>query len=430
MKYDVDEKLKPGAMLLYGLQWWVVTIPAVITMGLVLGKTHFGGDAAAQAFYMQKLFFIMGATLLMQMLAGHRLPLVIGPASVLLIGILASLSASVASIYTAIIIGGILLTLITVFGLLKYFERVFTSRVIIVIMLLIPITLGPTIVNLIFKDTSSAVFDLLFVLITSIALLLLNHLLKGMWKSITLVIGILVASLAYNIMSTEGLPVMQDGVGLAGKAQSSLFIALEFDAGVILAFVFCTIALMINELGSIQAVGQMVNAKDLQKRQDRGVAVMGVSNIFAGFLGVVGSIDYSSSPGIIASSGCASRFPFIPTAILLIICAFTYPLIELLLSIPNVVMGTILLYVMISQFSAGLGMCVRNKAVADFNDGAIIGLPLMVAILISFMPKEASAQIPSLVRPILCNGFVMGVITVFLMEHIVYPKRNGAKEKL
>lgn len=129
------------------------------------------------------------------------------------------------------------------------------------------------------------------------------------------------------------------------------------------------------------------------------------------------------SPGIISATGCASRFPFIPTAILLLACSFFPMLIGGLLSIPNIVMGVILIYVMLSQFAAGLQLLVRQKAVTEFNDGAVIGLSMMVALLISFAPSEALVQIPSLLRPILGNGFVMGVITVLVMEHLVYRKK-------
>lgn len=160
----------------------------------------------------------------------------------------------------------------------------------------------------------------------------------------------------------------------------------------------------------------------MEKRSTRGVAITGISNIVAGLTGVIGPIDYSMSPGIISSTGCASRFPFIPTAILLLACSFFPMLVRGLLTIPNIVMGVILLYVMLSQFGAGLQLVVRQKAVMEFNDGAVIGLSMMVALLISFAPAEALAQIPSLLRPVLGNGFVMGIITVLLMEHLVYRK--------
>lgn len=423
MKYNLEDKPKLAALILYGLQWWVVALPSIVILGLVVSKLHLGGDAGAQALYMQKLFFISGVTLLVQIRFGHKLPIVVGPASVLLIGVLASASGSVSAIYTAIAIGGLLITLVAASGLLRYAQKIFTPRVIIVTILLIPLTLSPTIINLIFRNAQHTGFNLGFSLLLVFALLIGNKLLKGMWKSTTLLWGILIGTLTFYFFN--GWPVPTEGVTTTASPSvfASLFITPEFDLGVILSFLFCALVLTINEISSIQAIGQMIKAEGMEKRSTRGVAITGISNIVAGLTGVIGPIDYSMSPGIISSTGCASRFPFIPAAILLLACSFFPMLVRGLLTIPNIVMGVILLYVMLSQFGAGLQLVVRQKAVMEFNDGAVIGLSMMVALLISFAPAEALAQIPSLLRPVLGNGFVMGIITVLLMEHLIYRKK-------
>ncbi len=421
MRYQLEEKLKSFPSFLYGLQWWLVTVPAIVVMGLVVAKLHFGADIAAQTFYMQKLLLILGVTLLCQVLLGHKLPLVVGPASVLLIGVLASVASGVSAIYTAIMVGGVFITIIALCGLLKFFQKIFTPRVIAAILLLIPITLSPTIIKLIFSNPSTPIFNLTFVLATIVALVICNQLLRGIWKSTTLVWGIVIASLLYYVF--VGYPTAQP---IANNSSENiyLFIKPELDLGVILSFLFCSFVLIINEVASIQAVGHMLGADNMQKRAKRGVAINGLSNIASGAMGVMGSVDYSSSPGIISATKCASRFPFIPTAILLIASAFVPGLVRGLLSIPNMVMGTILLYVMTTQFSAGIQMAVVDKVVSNFNDGISIGLSMMVAIAISFMPTEMAKEMPAMLRPILSNGFVMGVFMMLIMEHLVFRKNR------
>ena len=94
-------------------------------------------------------------------------------------------------------------------------------------------------------------------------------------------------------------------------------------------------------------------------------------------------------------------------------------------------MGSVLLYLMSSQLSAGLQMLARNKAVADFNSGIIIGFPLMAALALAFVPHEVINQIPAFIRPIVGNGFVMGVIFVLLLEHLVlkHPPLKSKKSE-
>lgn len=424
MKYNIEDKPTLAATILYGLQWWVVALPSIVILGLVISKLHFGNDVEAQAFYMQKLFFIVGVSLLVQVFFGHKLPLVAGPASILLIGILASISVSVSAIYTAIAIGGLFITLIAVSGLLRYAQKIFTARVIIVTILLIPITLGPTIIKLIFGNTQHTGFNLAFSLLLVIALLLGNKWLSGVWKSTTLISGIVIGTLLFYLLNELPVPTATLAITThASAASAALLIVPEFDPGVIFSFLFCALVLIINEISSIQAVGQMTDAPNMKKRNMRGVAIIGISNMVAGLTGVIGPIDYSMSPGIISATGCASRFPFIPAAILLLACALFPILTSWLLMIPNIVLGVILIYVMLSQFGAGLQMMVQQKAVVHFNDGAVIGLSMMIALLISFAPAHALEQIPSILRPILGNGFMMGIITVLVMEHLVYRKK-------
>lgn len=97
---------------------------------------------------------------------------------------------------------------------------------------------------------------------------------------------------------------------------------LDFEAGTILAFLFCYIALIVNELGSIQAVGHMLQADRMDQRTTRGVGIVGVTNVLSGLFGVIGPVDYSMSPGVISATGCASRYTLLPAGAGLILCAF------------------------------------------------------------------------------------------------------------
>ncbi|HAH58071.1 MAG TPA: xanthine permease [Bacteroidales bacterium] len=425
MQYNLEDKPRLLPMILYGLQWWIVTVPALIVMGLVLAKLHFGADLLAQGYYMQKLFAILGLTLLAQIFFGHKLPLVVGPASVLLVGILASLSSGIPAIYTAIMIGGLVMAIMAAAGMLKILQRLFTTRIIVTIMFLIPITLTPTILNLSFKGASNPLFNLGFLLVITILLIVLNRMLNGIWKSTTLIWGILMSSFFLYQFNLNPVNVTTEP-GEISNAGYGLFIIPEFEFGVIFSFLFCALAILIAEVGSIQAVGKMIGADQMVTRTKRGVFFSGISSAVSGLTGVIGSTDFSLSPGIIAATRCASRYPFIVSGILLILCAFFPPLIQMLLLIPNIVMGVVLLYVMTTQFAAGFQMLVQQKAVIGFNDGVIIGMPLMVALLISFIPGDVIAQIPAMIRPLLGNSLVMGIVMVLLMEHLVLPSENNS----
>lgn len=85
--------------------------------------------------------------------------------------------------------------------------------------------------------------------------------------------------------------------------------ALEIRFGSGIIFLFCFIALIVNELGSIQAVGRMIGADHMERRTTRGVGITGLANVVSGALGIVGPVDYSMSPGDYRCNRLCFPFP-------------------------------------------------------------------------------------------------------------------------
>ena len=97
----------------------------------------------------------------------------------------------------------------------------------------------------------------------------------------------------------------------------------DLDWGVVLSFLFCYVALLINQVGSVQSLGGMVGADKMESRNKRGMILVGIGNILSGAVGVIGPVDYSLSPGIVASTRCASRYTVIPAGIAMVAIAFS-----------------------------------------------------------------------------------------------------------
>ena len=419
LKYGIDSRPSVGPLLLYGLQWFVLAIAVVVTSLFIAV-----GSPAERVLYAQKVFALMGAATIIQALWGHRMPIVVGPAAVLLVGIITALASqgeavNTNKIYTAVMVGGVAVTVLAAARVMSHLQRIFTPRIVIVILMLIAITLGPTIKNLIFPaaEVERHTFALWLTIAGVPAMALASHRLRGVLKSIIIPISLLVGCVIYY--------AIYGGFGEVfaryTESEGSLLIPqLEFDGSMIVAFMLCYVALLINDVGSIQALGGMLSTPDTDKLCGRGVAITGIMNVVAGGLGIIGPVNYSMSPGVIASSSCASRYALIPAGAALIICAFVPSLIAVMSAIPNTVIGVILLYLMGTQLAAAFNMLITSKSVLSFDDALIIALPVMVAMLFGAVPMDV---VPAVVRPILGNGFVMGVITVILLEHILLKKR-------
>lgn len=416
LQYKIDDKLPLSQLFIYAMQWFILSV-AVISTSVFVAQ----GSPAERLFFAQKLFAVTGIAGVIQVIWGHRMPIVVGPASVLLVGVLSSLGAKapVGAIYTSIAIGGVLILLLSYGGLMNKVRKLFTPRIVVVILMLIAFTLAPVIKGLIFTDGATDdqnLFGLIFTLVGCVGMVLLNRSLKGVAKSLVVPIALVVGSAAYYLLFP-----MPQGVESTAIIGGQIFNDFSFDWGLLVAFVICYIALLINDIGSIESLGVMLGAEDMGGRLKRGVRITGAMNIVAGSMGVLGPVNYSMSPGVIASTGCASRWALLPATLLLVLCALFPDVIFVLTSIPNQVIGVILLFLMGTQLSAGLEMAVSTNSIRSFSGAMTIALPIMVALLFQLMP---AGIVPTVIQPLVGNGFAMGVITVLVMEHLI----NRTKE--
>lgn len=417
LKYTLNQRPPLGQTLLYGLQWLVLAIPNVVTIS-ILAHLQFGDDWAMQTLYLQKVYFILGLTMLAQTFIGHRMPLVVGPAAVLIVGILSAGTADFNAIYTSIAIGGAVLLAIAACGLLDRVARVFTPRVVITILGLIAMTLAPVIISSAFSSGNPA-FDYAFFFTAVVATFVLERFLRGVGKSLTVVILVAVGTaiyFAFNDVPTA--PTISDGV-----RASDLVIAPRFDAPLAVSFIACFFALLVNDLGSIESLRTFIGYNDKGATR-RGVTVTAAGNIVAGLTGVIGPVNYSVSPGIVSSTRCAARITAVPCALGLMLCAFFPGAVVWLTQLPSTIVGLVLAYVVILQFAAGFQMMVTQRAITTFNHALTIAIPLAVALTVSFLPSDVTDALPSALRPILSNGFVIGVLLVVFLEHLVFFQKK------
>jgi xanthine/uracil permease len=426
LRYDLDEVPPLAEFLLSGLQWLAISIPGIIIVGKVVCGLHFA-DLPARITYLQKLSFMVGIALFSQVLWGHRLPLILGPSTVLLIGMIATFGFDVAAVYTSIAVGGCLLFLAAVTGFFGRLQKFFTRRIVAVVLLLIAFTLMPTVLGLFRPPGSvSPVLHLLFAFLLMLLMFAAEWALPPAWKSAIIFFAMIAGGLAwvalFPLSDREAVP--RDLPALAcffGGFTASLALA----PGVLLSFLFCFLGLSINDLGSIESVSALLDPPDMERRVNRGIAFTGLANLASGLFGVIGPVDFSLSPGVILSTGCASRFTLVLTAVLLILLSFSPLVLGAVGSVPPVVVGSVLLYILVFQVGAGLALIGRAGKGVELESAVVIGLPVLMGTVISILPVRYLGGFPLFLRPLIGNGFVVGVLTALILEHGFQRMRSG-----
>jgi xanthine/uracil permease len=427
-KYGLDDKPPFGENVLLGLQWLFIAIPSIVIIVKILGSLHFI-TPLNQGLYLQKIFFVISLTLFFQVLLGHRLPLVAGPATVLLIGVIASRGFAVEAIHTSIMVGGLILALVSLAGLFGYLRRLFTPRVVAAVLLLIAFTLMPTVMNLITKPggTTSPLPKILFAFALTLGMVYFQKILKGIWKSTLIVWAMLIGSMAhYLIFSAEPTVESNPGLAVFSFFFKQFNLGLTIEPGVLISFLFCFLALSINDLGSLESMEELLKPSQMPQRINRGITFTGIANVLAGFFGVIGPVNYSLSPGVILSTGCASRYTLVPASILLFILSFVPSATGVIENIPSVVIGSVFIFILCFQVAAGLSVIGKSEGASQIETGIVVGMPLLLGTIIAILPVGIIETFPVTLRPVMGNGFVIGVFTAFILEHLIFRGKRAA----
>ncbi|MGL5513520.1 MAG: purine/pyrimidine permease, partial [Sporomusa sp.] len=189
-KYKTDEQLPWIETGLYGLQWFMISVPLVIILGQVGGGIHYPHNPQLQLLYLQKLFFVTGATMLLQLIWGHKLPIIVGPASVLLIGIIANSTTGddkTAVIYSTMALCGLALSVLGAWGMVGRLTALFTPCISGIVLLLIAFTMLPTVLHFITAGPDFSFAHGVFAFCLLFAILLAQRMLPDLLRSTVII---------------------------------------------------------------------------------------------------------------------------------------------------------------------------------------------------------------------------------------------------
>jgi uracil permease len=406
--YTIDDRPPWAKSILYGLQWLLVVLP-LITVTSNLMASFLGMDIVQSAALFQRFLLVVGVVTAVQCAAGHQYPLIDGPSAALLLSVAVLANDGLSVISGGMLAGGVLLAALGGLGLVSRLQGLFTDRVIGVVLLLISTTLLPFIYPMIIGVSDKYPDGDPFILGS---------------RNLSIFIGIV---LGFFGMLALGRVDLQATESLAWIRPPDPFLgpAPHFTLSGTLSFFLAYIAVLINGLGSYFSVAEVVGKEGLEKRIERGIALTGGGGMLAAAFGVVGTVSYSLSPGIILVTRVGSRFPVFLCALMLIGLAFFQKIGAVLSSIPDAVVGAALFVTLAAQMGVGISVLVRDNRTLDVRDYLVVGLPLLLGTAASMLPVEFLRLFPPSTRALLGNGLIVGIVLVLLLEHVILRERSN-----
>lgn len=430
-KESFDEKVGWGRMLLVGFQHVLTMCPGTIAVPLILAGA-LGLDEKETAFLVSANFFTSGIAILIQVLgigklAGSRYPIVLGssfaPLSPM---ILIGKEYGMAALFGSVIASGAVIFLLSFFmdKILKLFPQVVVGTFVT----LIGITLAPTALRDLAGGEGNAGFgsveNLILGLAVLIFILLVEKYGKGIWKSMSLLLGITAGTAAGCFLHM---------VDIASIAQAEIFQPVQpFAYGVpefklwpiFLMTIFCIIN-MIQCIGVFPVMDEIADVETENEIKERGIRGQAVAQMITGAFNSVPSTMFNENVSLIGLTKIKSR-SVITTAGIMIILAGIFPKISAVFTaVPKCVLGgaTLALFGVIT--SSGISMLSRLDFSKD-NNFKIVGTSIAIGVGAAFA-SDAFVNIPGTLQMILSNGLFMVSISAILLNLLLNGKKAFRK---
>ncbi|MBO0587525.1 uracil/xanthine transporter [Sporosarcina sp. E16_8] len=376
----------------------------------------------------QRSFIFTGIACLLQGLIGHRLPVMEGQSG-LWWGVILSLAAMAStmnlelttiggSIAVGIIISGLLVAIFGILGMGEVLKKWFTPVVMFVFLLL----LANQLITIFLKgmiglnvgdsiDVKVACFSF-----TLAALTILIHVKgKGIISSLNLLIGMTVgwiaATLLFPVEVTETIKTPPFLTWFPWGQPA-------FEWGIVITVVIAGLLNTTNTIATLKGAEDIFDKETTPKQYRASFLLTGLLSASSGVLGLIPYAPYASSLGFLQSTGIRERAPFFVGSMLFILLGLVPQLSAFFSTIPHSVGNTVLFVAYLQLFRSA----IRNIEGLTFEPTSVyrIALPALLGLAIMTLPATAFTTIPQLIRPILSNGMLMGLLAALFMEFLHY----------
>jgi len=417
--YGVDEIPPLWQTLIYGVQWALIMAPALVVVASIASEALQLVPAARIAFF-QKTLLLSGGFTCLQATFGHRYPIQEGPAVALLLTFVMLAPQGLAVIQGGFLCGGLLLFVAGRLGWMTRIARLFTPNVVGVILMLIAFTMVPFLLPRIAGMSpeqprgEAATLGVSLLIIVFIATLSCR--LRGFPQTIAMIIGVLVGSAGYWLWGRMDLDPVRQASWMA--LPQGLWVGVpSFSMPAVVSGILAYVAVTVNAVGSMQGVAGIVGPEGIARRMDRGLAMTGLSGVLAAGWGVVGTVGYSTSPGVILITRVASRRAMAMCGGILMAAGLASRFGALLAAIPPAVVGAALVVALASQVGAAMGTITSGGRKLTGRDSLVVGLPVLLGTVVAALPSAFFAEFPAGLGNLVGNGLILGIVLVLLLEH-------------
>jgi xanthine/uracil permease len=99
------------------------------------------------------------------------------------------------------------------------------------------------------------------------------------------------------------------------------------------------------------------------------------------------------------------------------------------MAIPTIVIACLFIYLLGGMFAATVNLAKERTRGINYNSGLVIGVSLIFAILIAFLPVTTKDLMSTRIEPLLANAFIFGIFSALVIEHIFFLGQAEKEER-
>ncbi|MFC5588147.1 uracil/xanthine transporter [Sporosarcina soli] len=422
-----------------GLQWLFFIFTNIVVIPVTVGAAF---DLSPETIVnmLQLSFIVTGLACIVQAFLGHKRAIMEGQSG-LWWGVILTLCTTAAaqgmplpvlggSLTVGIIITAILTFLIGITGLGPHIAKLFTPAVMGVFMFLF----GCQLIGIFLKGMLGIPFGnqseganihlsiSLLSIIIAILVIVISVKAPSSIRRYGLLIGIIVGWIAFAIIFKPESPISENT-----KFALELFPLGKpaWDVGIIITTILAGLLNTANTFGALKGTESMYEVETKKSEYRASFTITGVFTLIAGIFGLVPNSPYVSSIGFLSQTGIINRIPFVLGGLMFLVMGLIPPLGHFFSQIPLSI-GSAALFV---SYLLLLNSSLNFFKQVEFNTVNVYrsAVPLFVGVVIMTLPASYFITIPSVVRPLLSSGLLVGIMLALLLENLFKWDKYGVE---
>ncbi|MBL5778065.1 purine permease [Bacillus sporothermodurans] len=420
-------------MATIGIQHVLAMYAGAVIIPLIVGG-KLGMTSKELTFLVSIDIFMCGIATILQVwknrFFGIGLPVVLGCTFTAVGPMVAiGLQDGITAIYGAVIASGLLIIIISKFfgKLVRFFPPIVTGSVVTTI----GITLIPVAMNNMAGGEGNPQFGSLsnvgLAFGTLVIIILLQRFFKGFIRSISILLGLVIGTIAAAFMGKVDFSPVSDA-SMFHMITPLYFGVPTFEWSAILTMFLVAMVSLVESTGVYYALSDITNQKISEDDLARGYRSEGLASVIGGIFNSFPYTTFSQNVGLVQLSGIKSKNVIYLVGIFLMILGLIPKLGALTTIIPSSVLGGAMVAMFGSVIASGIKMLSRVDLTSHENL-LIIACSVGMGMGVTVVPG-LFANLPENIQILTSNGIVTGSLTAIILNILfnIVPSKQRRKQ--